>query len=92
MLPGSFVERRRKCGKPNCRCASGVAEKMHLQFLLSVLAGGKLKTFHVPAELADEARAKVQLHQRFQQAEADICQINLRRLLRRKQDTQQERG
>jgi len=23
MLPGSFVERKRSCGRPNCRCAEG---------------------------------------------------------------------
>lgn len=84
MLPGSFVERRRKCGKPNCRCASGEPEHMHLQVLLSVLSQGKLQTFHIPAELVEEVRGKVKLHKRFQQAEDAICGINLRRLLQRK--------
>jgi hypothetical protein len=89
MLPGSFVERRRKCGKPNCHCADGKAEHLHGQFLLSVLSEGKLKTFHVPAELAEEARSRVDLHRRFQQAAAAICQINLHRFLRRKQKHQE---
>ena len=84
MLPGSFVQRRRKCGKPNCRCAAG--KQLHTAFQLSVLMEGKLKTFHIPAELAEEARQKVQMHRRFQQAAATICQINLRRFLRRKQE------
>jgi hypothetical protein len=43
-----------------------------------------LQTFHIPAELAEEARTKVQLHRRFQEAAAAICQINLRRFLQRK--------
>jgi len=85
MLPGSFVERRRKCGRANCRCASGEREQMHLQVLLSVLSQGKLQTFHIPAELVEEVRSKVELHKRFQQAETTICSINLRRLLERKQ-------
>ena len=85
MLPGSFVERRRKCGKPNCRCASGEPEHMHVQVLLSVLSQGKLQTFHISAELVEEVRGKVKLHKRFQQAEDAICGINLRRLLQRKQ-------
>jgi hypothetical protein len=85
MLPGSFVERRRKCGNPNCRCAQGAPEHMHPQFLLSVLFEGKPQAFHIPAELVDEVRGKVELHKRFQQAEAAICGINLRRLLQRKQ-------
>jgi len=54
MLPGSFVEHQRVCGKPNCRCASG--EHLHTQHQLSVLWEGKLKTFHVPAEGAEEVR------------------------------------
>jgi hypothetical protein len=88
MLPGSFVERRRKCGKPNCRCASGEPEHMHVQVLLSVLSQGKLQTFHIPAELVEEVRGKVELHKRFQQAEDAICGINLRRLLQSKQHKQ----
>ena len=90
MLPGSFVERRRKCGKPNCRCAQGKAEDLHVQFLWSVLQQGKLKTFHIPARLAEQARGRVELHKRLQQAATAIGQINLRRFLQRKQD--QERG
>ena len=85
MLPGSFVERRRKCGKPNCRCADGQPEHLHTQFLLSVLSEGKLRTFHIPAELAAQARRQVELHKRFQQLAAAICRINLRRLVRHKQ-------
>jgi hypothetical protein len=89
MLPGSFVERRRKCGKPNCRCAEGKPEDMHVQFLLSVLSKRKLTTFHIPAELAEQTRRQVEMHRRFQQAAAAICEINLRRLLRRKKERDQ---
>lgn len=84
MLPGSFVERQRKCGKPNCRCADG--QHLHAVFQLSVLREGKLKTFHIPAAWAEEVRNKAEMHRRFQKAATAICQINLRRLLRRKQD------
>ncbi len=35
MLPGSFIERSRKCGKPNCRCAEGT--QLHQKLLLSVV-------------------------------------------------------
>jgi hypothetical protein len=93
MLPGSFVERRRKCGKSYCRCADGKPEHMHAQFLLSVLWQGKPTTFHIPASLAHHARQRVEFHKRFQQAANTICEINLRRLLRRKQEGQEaEKG
>jgi hypothetical protein len=93
MLPGSFVERRRKCGKSYCRCADGKPEHMHPEFLLSLLWQGKVKTFHIPASLAEETRRQVEFHKRFQRAADAICEINLRRLLRRKQENQErEKG
>lgn len=81
MLPGSFVERRRKCGKPNCQCADG--KNLHRQFQVSLLVDGKPRTFNVSPELADEIRRQVDMHKRFQRTEEAICQINLRRFLRR---------
>lgn len=88
MLPGSFVEHRRKCGKPNCRCASGKTEDLHFQALLSVLLQGKPRTFHIPAELVEEVRSKVEHHKRFRKVADAICGINLRRLLERKPNKQ----
>lgn len=84
MLPGSFVERRRKCGKLNCRCAKK-QDEFHLQFQLSVLWKGKPYTFHIPAEMAEEVRNKVEMRKQFQDLVAKIFEINLRRFLRRKE-------
>ncbi|MGQ9635299.1 MAG: DUF6788 family protein [Bryobacteraceae bacterium] len=33
--PGSFVERKRSCGRPNCHCADG--KNLHSQFQISVV-------------------------------------------------------
>jgi len=82
MLPGSFVERRRQCGKPTYRCADGV--HLHAEFQLSVLIEGRPKTFHIPAAWADEVRARVELYKRAQEIVASICHLNLRRFLRQK--------
>jgi len=81
MLPGSFIERRRKCGKPTCRCANG--KDLHPQFLLSVFSAGVTKTYHIPAAMAEEVRQRVELRKRFEALAEEICRINLRRLLRR---------
>jgi gluconate kinase len=83
MLPGSFVERKRACGRPNCHCADG--KNLHSQFQVSVLVEGKPKTFNVPAQLVEQVRQKVQMRRRFDAAAATICSINLRRFLREKQ-------
>ena len=83
MLPGSFVERARKCGKPKGRCADG--EKLHAEFLLSVLLDGKPKAIHVPLEMADEVRSKVEQRKRFEKTAAQVARLNLRRFLRRRE-------
>lgn len=82
MLPGSFVEARRQCGNPTCRCADGT--HLHPRFQLSVLVDGKPRAFHIPAVWAEEVRARVAMHKRAQEALARICQINLQGFLRRK--------
>jgi hypothetical protein len=89
MLPGSFVERQRACGKPQCRCTEG--QYLHTQYQLSVLSEGKLKTYNVPAGEAKEARRRVELHRRFEKVAATIAHLNLRRWLRARKLTKKEK-
>jgi hypothetical protein len=84
MLPGSFVERKRACGRPNCHCADG--KNLHVQYQISVLVEGKPKTFNVPARLVEQVRKQVEMRDRFDAAAATICRINLRRFLQQKED------
>lgn len=84
MLPGSFVERKRVCGRPNCHCADG--KNLHSQFQISVLVEGKPKTFNIPAKLVDQVRRKVEMRRRFDAAAATICGINLKRFLQEKEN------
>jgi hypothetical protein len=83
MLPGSFVERKRQCGRPNCHCADG--KSLHSQFQISVLVDGKPRVFNVPAKLASQVRQQVEMRHRFDAAAATICGINLRRFLKDKE-------
>src|SRR5881396_3524892 len=73
MLPGSFVERKRSCGRPNCHCADG--KNLHTQYQISVLVDGQVKTFNVPAALVEQVRQKIELRRRFEAAAAAICKI-----------------
>ena len=84
MLPGSFVERKRACGRPNCHCADG--EILHSQYQISVLVDGKPKAFNVPAELVEKVREKTDMRRRFDDAAAAICGINLKRFLGEKEN------
>lgn len=83
MLPGSFVERKRVCGRPNCHCADG--KLLHSQFQISVLVDGKPKAFNIPAKLVEQVRQKVEMRRRFDAAAATVCGINLRRFLKEKE-------
>jgi hypothetical protein len=84
MLPGSFVERKRVCGRPNCHCADG--KNLHSQFQISVLVEGKPRTFNIPAKLVEQVRRKVEMRRRFDAAAATICGINLKRFLQEKEN------
>ena len=84
MLPGSFVERKRACGRPTCHCADG--KNLHSQYQISMLLDGKPKTFNIPAELADTVREKTDMRRRFEDAATSVCSINLKRFLRTKED------
>ena len=84
MLPGSFVERKRACGRPNCHCADG--KNLHSQFQISVLVEGQPRTFNIPAKLVEQVRRKAEMRRRFDAAAATICGINLRRFLQEKEN------
>jgi hypothetical protein len=84
MLPGSFVERQRACGRPRCHCADG--KRLHSQYQISVLIDGKPKALNIPAELAEKVRTKIEMRRRFDAAAATICKLNLKRLLKEKED------
>src|ERR1700694_1072850 len=48
VVRGSVVVHRRKCGKPNCRCADGTA--LHEATVLSYSQAGKTRFVMLPAD------------------------------------------
>jgi len=86
MLPGSFVERTRACGQPNCHCADG--KRLHPQYQISVLIDGKPKALNIPAELVEMVRQKSEMRRRIDAAAATICNVNLKRFIKEKKDRQ----
>jgi gluconate kinase len=83
MLPGSFVERKRSCGQPNCHCADG--KSLHSQFQISVLVDGKPKALNIPAEWVEKVRERIEMRRRFESAAATICRLSLKRFLKEKE-------
>jgi hypothetical protein len=84
MLPGSFVERKRACGRPTCHCADG--KRLHSQYQISVLINGKPKALNIPAELVEKVREKIEMRHRFDAAARTICGVNLKRFLKEKKE------
>ena len=89
MLPGSFVERKRACGRPNCHCANG--KELHSQYQISIRMDGKPKALNIPAELVEKVREKIEMRRRFEAAAATICGVNLKRFLKEKLKEKEDR-
>jgi hypothetical protein len=53
LVHGTLVVRRRVCGKPNCRCASG---QPHAGLYLIVTEQGRGRQMYVPRRLEAEVR------------------------------------
>jgi len=49
MLRGTVVTHKRRCGKQNCRCASG--EELHEQVILTYSSHSRARSLSLPFEL-----------------------------------------
>lgn len=67
MIRGSVVIHRRRCGKPNCRCADGQA--LHESTVLHYSDQGRTRVVMLPAE---EVAAVTAAIQRYQAAQATL--------------------
>lgn len=58
MLPGAVCEQWKRCGKSNCRCASGNKEDLHGPYYYRFWREeGRLRKAYVPGEQLEEVRA-----------------------------------
>lgn len=67
LVRGSVVTHRRRCGKSNCRCATG--EELHESTVLSYSEAGRTRFVMLPAEEVAAVRAAVQ---RYRAAQAKL--------------------
>ena len=77
MVQGSFYLLRRKCGKPNCRCARG---QLHPTYVLTRSEAGKDRLYPVPKEQWAEVRRRAAEYRRYQRARAVLVKRHLRLL------------
>ena len=74
MVQGSFYLLRRKCGKPNCRCARG---QLHPAYVLTRSEAGKDRLYPVPKEQRAEVRKRAAEYRRYQRARAVLVKRHL---------------
>jgi hypothetical protein len=74
MVQGSFYLLRRKCGKPNCRCARG---ELHPVYVLTRSEAGKDRLYPVPKEQRAEVRKRAAEYRRYQRARAVLVKRHL---------------
>lgn len=67
MVPGSFYLLRRKCGKPNCRCAQG---QLHTSWVITRSEQGQDRIYSVPKDQRGRLRPLTQEYRRYQRARA----------------------
>ena len=70
MVQGSFYLLRRKCGKPNCHCATG---QLHAAYVLTRSEQGKDRLYMVPKEQRAQVRKWAGEYRRYQRARAVLA-------------------
>ena len=79
MVSGSLYLLRRKCGKPNCRCAQG---QLHACWVLTRSQSGQSRLYSVPKDQRGRLRALTQEYRRWQRARARLVQQSAALLIR----------
>jgi hypothetical protein len=69
MVPGSLYLLRRKCGKPNCRCARG---ELHAAWVLTRSESGRSRLYSVARDQRGRLRPLTQEYRRWQLARARL--------------------
>ena len=69
---GSFVTLRRKCGKPNCHCATGEG---HPASYLSLKEQGRTRMIYLPADLAARIAQEAERYRRLRHARAMLAKL-----------------
>ena len=83
VIRGSLITRYVKCGKSNCRCASGQG---HPSLYLSSLHEGKTRLVYVPTSWEPWVQQRLDNFHRTQDILVELAEINLELLQRRVQD------
>ena len=82
LLPGTICVSYRKCGNPNCRCASGDG---HESWSWTFMLDGKKRVEHVPSDKLEEIRSRIEQGREFQDAVREVLAANARLIVLERQ-------
>lgn len=78
LRPGSLVERYRKCGKPNCHCATEPQGGHGPCWSLTRHVKGKTITRIIPPTAVAETRDQLAEYHRFKELSAELIEVSER--------------
>lgn len=70
-LPGCLSQTHRRCGRPNCHCATD-GDPGHPIWFLTFMSGGKRRVERIPAEWAESVQRQVDAGRALQDAVKDM--------------------
>jgi len=73
MVPGSLYTLRRRCGKPNCRCAEG---HLHATEVLSYRGGPRAQNITIQPEHLHAVKQGADAYRRHRQARAQLVKLH----------------
>jgi hypothetical protein len=77
LVRGTLLVRKRLCGKPGCRCASG---DRHVSLALQVTKDGKSQQVHVPKDLEEEVTRWVAQYQEARAHLETLSDLHVRKI------------
>lgn len=82
VLHGTLIERRRVCGKPNCKCTRG---HKHRSLYLVVTEGGKPRQLYVPKDWEQTVRQWVQDYLKARELMEELSRIHWQKVRERQE-------
>jgi len=75
LLPGCLTQTHRRCGRPNCHCASDQGPG-HPIWFLTFMSGGKRRVERIPKEWVEDIRRRVDAGRAMQEAIKEMLAAN----------------
>lgn len=82
LMRGSLYERRRRCGRPSCACATH-APARHASAFLTVFWDGRTRGLHVRPEDAEQVQQAIAAYQRLWELVNELTACEIAELRRR---------